>query len=194
MENKKKPRVVVYCRLSRPYKKHIAVYVRGGDDASVERQIDYYKEKYNHDEEIEVVGFYADIGTGHRTKNRPGFQNLIADCCAGKVQEVHAKSVSRFSRNTAELIRIIKELKDLGVAVVFEAENINTLTNAGDILISVLVAIATEEAEPKNKRIIRCGSASTTENEALSKGYKLQAEHYKATLNQEENKAMEDKR
>lgn len=127
-------------------KKHIAIYLRGGDDWSVALQTEYYKEKHNHDEENEVVGFYADIGkSGLGTKGRHGLERLMADCRAGKIQEVHTKSVSRLSRNMAELIAIIKELKNLGIAVVFEVENINTLSSMGETLLAIYEAMAADE-------------------------------------------------
>lgn len=70
---------------------------------------------------------------------------MIDDCRAGKIKKVLVKSVSRFARNTVDALTYIRELKDLGVSVYFESENIDTMTTGGDVLLTILAAMAEQE-------------------------------------------------
>ena len=80
-----------------------------------------------------LVGIYADEGiTGTNTKNREQFKLMLAECEAGHVKIILTKSISRWARNTVDSLQTIRRLKDLGVAVIFEKENINTLDVKGE--------------------------------------------------------------
>ena len=101
--------------------------------------------KYN---TLEIVGIYADDGiSGTNTRNREGFNKLIADCEAGKIDMIITKSISRFSRNTVDCLKYTRRLKELNIAVFFEKENINTLDAKGEVLMTIMAALAQQESE-----------------------------------------------
>ena len=78
---------------------------------------------------------------------------MIADCRAGKIQKVMVKSISRFARNTVDALNYIRELKDLGISVFFESENIDTLTPGGEVLLTILAAMAEQESRTMSTNI-----------------------------------------
>ena len=77
----------------------------------------------------EYAGVYADADYTGTKDSRPEFQRLLADCRAGKIDRVLTKSLSRFARNTVTLLEIVREMKALGVAIVFEKEDMRTAQN-----------------------------------------------------------------
>ena len=104
---------------------------------SFERQVSHYTTLITSKPEWEFGGIYADPGiTGTRAEKRPDFMRMIADCRAGKINKVLVKSISRFARNTVDALKYIQELKELGISVYFENENIDTLTPGGEVLIT----------------------------------------------------------
>ncbi|MFI3164460.1 MAG: recombinase family protein [Bacillota bacterium] len=114
---------------------------------SYERQINHYTSLINANENWQMVGVYADQGlTGTRAEKRPQFMQMIADCENGKIDRILVKSVSRFARNTVDAISIIRKLKDKGIAVFFESENIDTLTPGGEMLLTILAGLAEQES------------------------------------------------
>ena len=114
---------------------------------SLEAQKDYYEKKIKEDPSWALAGIYVDEGiTGTSYHHRAEFQRMIEDCKQGKVDMVITKSVSRFARNTVDALKVIRELKDIGVGVLFERENIWTLDSKGEFLITLLTSLAQEEA------------------------------------------------
>ena len=98
--------------------------------------------------EWSLAGIYADEAiTGTQVKKREDFQRLINDCMNGDVDMVITKSISRFARNTLDTLKYVRMLKDKGVAVFFEEENINTLTMDGELLLVILSSVAQQEVE-----------------------------------------------
>ena len=94
-----------------------------------------------------LAGIYVDEGiTGTSYRHRAEFQRMIEDCKQGKVDMVLTKSVSRFARNTVDALNVIRELKEIGVGVFFERENVWTLDSKGEFLITLLTSLAQEEA------------------------------------------------
>lgn len=81
-----------------------------------------------------------------RSENRPEFQRMIADCKAGKIDLIITKSISRFARNTTTVLKYTRELKEIGVGVLFEENNINTLSSEGELMMTVLASFAQEES------------------------------------------------
>lgn len=71
---------------------------------------------------------------------------MIEDCKDGKINMIITKSISRFARNTLDCLNFVRQLKDLGVGVIFEKENINTLDGKGEVLISILASLAKDES------------------------------------------------
>ncbi len=94
-----------------------------------------------------MVDIYADDGiSGTNTKKREGFNRMIADCEAGKIDLVITKSISRFARNTQDCLHYSRKLKNLGIGIIFEKENISTLDANGELLFTILSSLAQEES------------------------------------------------
>jgi len=91
-------------------------------------------------------GVYADEGITGTKEDRANFVRLINDCRAGKIDLVITKSISRFARNTVTLLETVRELKLLGIGVLFEEQNINTLTSDGELMLTILASYAQEES------------------------------------------------
>lgn len=135
-----------------PKRCRVAAYARVSLESenllhSLSAQISYYSEMIQKNPEWEYAGVYADrfvSGTG--TAHRPEFQRLIADCDAGLVDMVLCKSISRFARNTVDLLETVRHLKELGIEVRFEKEGINTLSSEGEMLLTLLASFAEQES------------------------------------------------
>ena len=133
-----KKRVAAYCRVSSESEEQIH---------SVKAQIDYYQQSISSNEDYEYIGIYADEGiSGTGTLRREAFNQLMADCRAGLVDIVITKSVSRFGRNTVDTLKNVRELKALGVDVFFEKENIHTMNSEGEVLLTLISAVAQNES------------------------------------------------
>lgn len=134
------------------HKKRVAAYARVSMETerlqhSLSAQISYYNEKIQKSPDWLFVGVYADDGiSGTGTAKRDEFQRLIADCDAGKVDLVLTKSISRFARNTVDLLETVRHLKEIGVDVWFERENIHSLDGDGEVMLSILASFAQEES------------------------------------------------
>lgn len=121
---------------------------------SFERQVSYYTTLINSKPEWKFGGIYADPGiTGTRAEKRPDFLRMIEDCRAGKINKILVKSISRFARNTVDALNYIRELKELGISIFFENENIDTLTPGGEVLITILAAMAEQESRTMSTNI-----------------------------------------
>ena len=113
---------------------------------SYERQVDYYSNYIKNKPDWNYVEMYSDPGiTGTKAHLRPGFMKMIEDCRKGLIDKILVKNIPRFARNTVDALTYIRELKELGVSVVFENEGIDTLTPGGDILITILAGMAEQE-------------------------------------------------
>lgn len=135
----KKRRVCAYARVSTDSKEQEESY-----EAQVRAYTKMIKE---HSNEWDYVGIYADEGlTGTMVKNRKEFMKMIEDCKAGKIDLILCKSTSRFSRNVLDAISYIRLLKSLGVEVYFEKENMWTLQQASEFVLTVMLSIAQEES------------------------------------------------
>ena len=126
----RKMRVAAYCRVSTEEEEQ---------QGSFETQKLYYTEKINSTSEWELAGIYADDGiSGIHTKKRDGFNQMIQDCKKKKIDLILTKSISRFARNTLDMLVTIRRLKELGISVRFEKEGIDTLTESGELLLTLL--------------------------------------------------------
>ena len=138
--------------LEQTKKLRVAAYARVSSDSadqlnSFATQVDYYTAYIQSKEEWEFAGLYADeAASGTTTQKRDDFQRLLADCRAGKIDRILVKSISRFARNTIDCIQTVRELKQLGITVEFEKENIDTGTMGSEMLLSILGAAAQEES------------------------------------------------
>ena len=133
-------------------KKKVCAYVRVSTDSlqqedSLENQTTYFKDFITANPEWEFVGIYSDQGISGYKENRPGFQKMIEDARAGNIDLIVVKSVSRFARNTETVLKFSRELKSIGVGIFFQLQNINTLSGAGELMLTVLAAFAQAESE-----------------------------------------------
>ena len=110
---------------------------------SYENQVNYYTNYISENHLYEYAGTYADEGiSGTKTKKRDEFNRMIVDCRAGKIDMIITKSISRFARNTLDCLNYVRELKDLGIGIIFEKENINTLDAKDEVLLTILSSLA----------------------------------------------------
>lgn len=134
-----------------PTRKKVAAYARVSVETerlhhSLSAQVSYYSELIQANPEWEYVGVYADDGiTGTKTSKREEFQRMLDDCEAGKIDIILTKSISRFARNTVDLLETVRHLKELGIEVRFEKENINSLSGDGEVMMTLLASFAQEE-------------------------------------------------
>ena len=135
---RKKLRVCAYARVSTEAEEQ---------ENSLENQITHYKELINNNINYEFINVYYDFGISGFKENRPGFQKMMQDARNGKIDLIITKSISRFARNTVTILKAIRELKELGVGIFFELQNINTLTESGELLITIMSAFAQAESE-----------------------------------------------
>jgi len=98
-----------------------------------------------------LTDIYLDIKSGTTGSTRPEYERLVGDCRDGKLDLVITKSISRFGRDTLELVARIRELKALGISVMFENENINTKDADAENIITIIEAFAQAESEAKSK-------------------------------------------
>ena len=132
-------------------RKRVAAYYRVSTDqleqlSSYEAQVEYYTNYINSNSEFEMAGIYADEGiSGTNTKKREKFNKMIEDCKSGKIDMIITKSISRFARNTLDTLNYVRTLKELGIGVVFEKENIDTLDSKGEVLLTILSSLAQDE-------------------------------------------------
>ena len=132
--------------------KKVAAYARISMETerlnhSLSQQVSFYNNLIQKNPEWEFAGVFADNGlSGTKTESRSEFNKLISKAMAGQVDIILTKSISRFARNTLDLLNIVRELRNKGVEVRFEKERINTLTGDGELMLSILASFAQEES------------------------------------------------
>ena len=140
-------------------KRKVAAYARVSTDteeqlSSYEAQVDYYTKYIKSKSEWEFVGVYTDEGiSATNTKKRDGFNRMIKDALDGKIDLIITKSVSRFARNTVDTLTTVRKLKEKGVEVYFEKENIYTLDSKGELLITIMSSLAQEESRSISENV-----------------------------------------
>lgn len=134
-------------------RKKVAAYARVSKETerlahSLSAQVSYYSRLIQNNSEWEYAGVYADsfISGTSSIKQRKEFQRLVEDCEQGKIDIVLCKSISRFARNTVDLLETVRHLKELGIEVRFEKEHINSLSEDGELMLSLLASFAQEES------------------------------------------------
>lgn len=131
----------------------VAAYVRVSRESerlthSFSAQVSYYNTLINSTPGWDYAGVYSDYAaTGTSTRGRDEFNQMIATALAGGIDIILTKSISRFARNTVDLLETVRALKDAGVAVRFEREHLNTATAEGEILLTLLASFAQAESE-----------------------------------------------
>ncbi|HOQ79189.1 MAG TPA: recombinase family protein, partial [Candidatus Absconditabacterales bacterium] len=137
----------------------VAAYARVSTNSdeqytSYEAQVNYYKSYIQSKPEWEYVSVYADEGiTGTNTKRRTGFNKMINDALDGKINLIVTKSISRFARNTLDTISFVRKLKDKGVEVYFEKENLWTLDSKSELILTIMASIAQEESRSISQNV-----------------------------------------
>ena len=138
-------RVAAYCRVSTELEEQ---------QNSYQVQIAYYTDLINKKKEWTLAGIFADEGiSGTQTKKRTEFNRMIRMCRNKKIDLVITKSISRFARNTVDCLEYVRQLKDLGIGVIFEKENINTLTMTSEFMIALYGSFAQAESESISKNV-----------------------------------------
>ena len=130
--------VAAYCRVSKKIEEQAS---------SIEVQMESYKKIISEHPNWKLAGIYADKGiTGTSTKKRVEFNRMIEDCKAGKIDYILAKSISRFARNTLDMLEYTRMLRGLGVSVLFEKERVDTTSVSSEMLLTIYSAFAQEES------------------------------------------------
>ena len=134
-----------------PRRKRVAAYARVSVEKdsmlhSLAAQVSYYNGLIRKHSEWEYAGVYADEGLTGTKESRPEFQRLLKDCRAGKIDLILVKSISRLARNTVTMLSTVRELKELGIDVYFEKENIHSMSGDGELMLSILASFAQEES------------------------------------------------
>jgi site-specific DNA recombinase len=136
-----------------PTRKRVAAYARVSMETerlhhSLSAQVSYYSSLIQSNPEWIYAGVYADEGiSGTSTEKRAEFQRMLADCEAGHIDIILTKSISRFARNTVDLLNTVRHLRELGIEVRFEKENINSLSGDGEVMLTLLASFAQSESE-----------------------------------------------
>lgn len=140
-----KKRVAAYCRVSTNAEEQINSY---------KAQKSYYTQLIEENPDWEMAGVFADEGlSGVSTKKRKEFNRMIAACKRGSIDLILTKSLSRFARNTVDCLETVRKLKAMGIGVIFEKENINTLTETSEFLITLFSSFAQAESESLSKNV-----------------------------------------
>ena len=140
-------------------KRRVAAYARVSTDSeekltSYEAQVDYYTNYIQKNPAWEYAGLYADERiSATNTKHRDAFNRMIADALSGKIDLIVTKSVSRFARNTVDSLTTVRKLKEKGIEVYFEKENIYTLDSKGELLITIMSSLAQKESRSISENV-----------------------------------------
>ena len=145
------PKIATF-KASEKLEQRVAAYARVSTDreeqeTSLMAQTDYYRKKIQEHPGWKLVEIYVDNGlSGLSTDRREGFNRMVEDCLAGRIDLVLTKAISRFARNTVGTVTTIRRLKEKGVGVYFEKENIWTFESRGELLITIMSSLAQEES------------------------------------------------
>lgn len=170
-------------------RKKVAAYARVSMETdrlahSLSAQMSYYNGIIQANPEWEFAGVYADSGiSGTGTGKRDGFRKMLADCNTGKIDLVLTKSISRFARNTVDLLNTVRHLKDIGVEVRFEKEKISSFSADGELMLTLLASFAQEEVHSLSenskwgiRKTYRNGTDGVRNKKVL--GYRYDGEKY----------------
>lgn len=143
---KERLRVCAYCRVSTDNEEQLNSY---------QSQLKYYDEKINSKSEWQFAGIYADEAiTGTLDFKRTEFMRMIADAMSGKIDMILTKSISRFARNTLDTLKYVRMLREKNIAILFEEENLNTTTGAGELMLTILSTMAQQESENISSHVL----------------------------------------
>ena len=133
-----KKRAAAYCRVST---------LSEDQELSFDSQVSYYTEMIGRNPDLVLVGIYGDHGfSGLDMSRRKEFQRMLADCEAGLIDIIYVKSISRFSRNAADGLAVMKRLKDLGICVLFEKEGLDSTDPTTEMVLNLYATMAQNES------------------------------------------------
>lgn len=142
----RRTRVVAYCRVSTKEDEQLNSY---------ENQLKHFKEAISENPEWEFVGIFADKGiSGTSVKKRDEFNKMIRLCKRGKVDMIMVKAISRFARNTVDCLKYTRMLKDIGVDVFFEEQNLHSTQPGAELYITIYGCLAQSESENLSANVI----------------------------------------
>ena len=139
--------------------KRVAAYARvstlaESQEESYETQVKYYTDYISSASGWQMVKVYSDRGiTGTSAEKRPGFQEMIRDAKAGKIDIILCKSISRFARNVEEAQRYVHDLKAIGVEIRFEKDGLSTSDPQMDLVLGMKMVIAQQESKSISENI-----------------------------------------
>ena len=177
---------VDFPKIMQPQALKVCAYTRvsSGKNAmlhSLSAQISHYSEMIQSHIGWAYCGVYSDEALTGTKSDREGFQQMLTDCRAGKIDMVITKSISRFARNTVTLLETVRELKNLGIDVFFEEQNIRTMSADGELMLTILASYAQEESrsvsENQKWRVKRNFEAGIPWNGRML-GYRMQEGKY----------------
>lgn len=140
-------------------KRRVAGYARVSTDSEEQQtsyaaQVEYYTSYIQERSDWEFVKVYTDEGiSATNTKHRDGFNQMISDALDGKIDLIVTKSVNRFARNTVDSLTTVRKLKEKGIEVYFQKENIYTLDSKGELLITIMSSLAQEESRSISENV-----------------------------------------
>ena len=138
-------KVAAYCRVSSSSEEQLS---------SFNAQVNYYKKYISDNPKYEFAGIYADEGiSGTDLNKRKAFNEMIKEAKEGNIEMIITKGISRFGRNTIDTLNSIRALKELGVDVYFEKENIHTINSEGELLITLLSALAQQTSKSQSENV-----------------------------------------
>ena len=137
-------RTAAYCRVS---KSDLS------QEHSIEAQMDYYRNYINRRFRWQYVGIYFDKASGLKKGKRRGFQKMQEACKNGEIDQIVTKSISRFGRNTIDVLKTLRELKAINIGVYSELENLDSLDNSQYLIIELIASIAQDESKNRSENI-----------------------------------------
>ena len=147
------------CLNQRVRKLKVAAYARVSTESdrlrhSLAEQISRYSSLIRNTPQWTFAGIYSDEGiSGTGMAKRTGFLKMLQDCENGLIDIILTKSIQRFARNTVDLLKTVRHLKDIGVEVRFERENISTFSKEGELMLSILASFAQDEARSISENV-----------------------------------------
>ncbi len=179
-----KLRVAAYCRVSSESDEQL-------NSLAVQKK--YFEELLNAHENYENAGIYFDEGiTGTGINKRAGFNKMVEDALNEKIDLIIVKSISRFARNTVDALKTIRALKEKGVRIIFEKENLDTLDTKSEFILTIMSSLAQEESQSISENVkwsIRKGFAEGKVSYPNLYGYKYESK-YKFVVDKEEAKVI----
>lgn len=139
-----KLRVAAYARVSTDHEEQ---------ESSYEAQVEHFSKLIKEHDDWELAGIFADPGLSGKNVKRKEFQRMIEKCESGNIDRIITKSVSRFARNTLDCVQTARRLKEQGIGIYFEKENLDTLKESSEFVLTIMASLAEEESRSISNNI-----------------------------------------